>query len=78
MRAFELIFARPGPHDVRRAGFRRNVVPPVPTQCVIVDREFSRGSLHRCARREQPFDPHALEVIATLTSPGSRTLLSRH
>jgi len=40
------------------------MVPPVPTQGVIIDREFSRGSLDRCARRQQPLDPHALEVIA--------------
>jgi hypothetical protein len=75
---FELIFGRPGARDVRRAGFRRNMVPPVPTQGVIIDREFSRGSLDRCARRQQPLDPHALEVIAPPTSPGSRTPLSCH
>ena len=40
---FELIFGRPGAGDIRRAGFRRNMVPPVPTQGVIVDREFSPG-----------------------------------
>ena len=52
---FELIFGRPGARDVRRAGFRRNMVPPVPPQGVIVDREFSRGALDRCTRGQQPF-----------------------
>ena len=75
---FELIFSRPGARDVPCAGFRRNMVPPVPTQGVIIDREFSRGSLDRCARREQTLDPHAFEMIAPLTSPGSRTPLSCH
>src|SRR5438874_9216559 len=46
---FELISGRPGAGDIRRAGFRRNMVSPVPTQGGIVDREFSRGSLDRCA-----------------------------
>jgi hypothetical protein len=75
---FQLIFARPGARDVRRPGFRRNMVPPVPTQGVIVDREFSSSSLDRSARRQQTLDPHALEVTAPLTSPGSRTFLSCH
>jgi hypothetical protein len=74
----QLIFGRPGARDVRRAGFRRNMVPPVPTQCVIIDREFSSDSLNRPARREQTLDPHAVEVITALTSPGSRATLSCH
>src|SRR5262249_2694977 len=43
-----------------------------------VDREFSRGSLDRCARRQETLDPHTLNVIAALTSPGSRALWSCH
>jgi len=53
-------------------------MPLGPAQGVIIDREFSRGSLDRCARRQQTLDPHALGVVAPLTSPGSRTLLARH
>jgi hypothetical protein len=54
------------------------MINPVPTQSVVVDLEFSRGSLDRCPGREQPLDPHALGMIATLTAPGSRTLLPRY
>jgi hypothetical protein len=49
----QLIFGRPGACNVRRAGFSRNMVPPVPTQGVAVDRKFSRGALERCARRDK-------------------------
>jgi hypothetical protein len=43
-------FARSGARDVIRAGFCRNMVFPVPAQRVIIDCEFSRGGLDRCAR----------------------------
>jgi hypothetical protein len=35
------------------------MVPRVPTQRMIVDCEFSRGRLDRCARCPQTLDPHA-------------------
>jgi hypothetical protein len=50
----------------------------MPAQSVIVDLEFSSSSLDRSAGRKKSFDPHALNVITTPASPGSRTLLSRH
>jgi hypothetical protein len=75
---FELVLDRSGARDVRRAGFRRNMVSPMPTQGVIVDREFSRGSLDRCAGCQETLDPHALNVIAALASPGPRALWSCH
>jgi hypothetical protein len=50
----------------------------VPSQSVIIDLEFSRGSLDRCPSREEPLDPLPFAVIATLAAPRSRTLLSRH
>jgi hypothetical protein len=70
---FELIFGRAGARDVRRPRLWRDVVDPVPAQRVIVDLEFSSGSLDRCPGREEPLDPHAFEMIATLTSASSRT-----
>ena len=75
---FELIFGGAGARDLRYTCFCRNMVDPVPTQCVIVDLKFSRGSFNRRAGRKKPLDPHALEMITPLTSPGSRTLLSCH
>jgi len=39
------------------------------TQGVIIDLEFSRGSLDRCARCQETLDPHALGMITALTSP---------
>jgi len=50
----------------------------VSAQCVMVDREFSRRPLDRCAGREKPFNPNPFEVLASLTAPGPATLLSRH
>jgi hypothetical protein len=38
---FELIFARPGVSNLRRAGFRRHMVSPVPTQA---SEDVSNGS----------------------------------
>jgi len=75
---FELVLGRSGASDVRGARFRRYMVPPMSTQGVIIDRKFSRGSLDRCARCQKTLDPHALNVIAALTSPGSRALWSCH
>ena len=69
---FELIFGRAGARDVRRTRFCRDMIDPVPAQCVIVDLEFSRGSLDRCPGREKPLDPLPFEMIATLTTPCSR------
>jgi hypothetical protein len=54
------------------------MIDPVPSQSVIINLEFSRGSLDRCPSREKPLDPLPFEMIATLTAPRSRTLLSRH
>ena len=50
---FELIFGRAGARDVCRPRLRRDVVDPVPAQCVIVDLEFSSGSLDRRAGSEE-------------------------
>ena len=66
---FELIFGRAGARDVPRARLRRDVIDPVPAQCVIVDLKFQSSSLDRRADREEPLDPHAFEVITTLTAP---------
>jgi len=71
---FELVLGCSGAGDVSRASFGRNMVPPVPTQAVVVDREFSRGSLDRCAGCQETLDPDALNVIAALVSPGARPL----
>jgi len=54
------------------------MIDPVQTQCMVVDLEFPRGRLVRRARGEKALDPHAFEMIASLTSPCSRTLLPRH
>src|SRR5262249_49424870 len=62
---------RAGPWSLRRLRCTPLALPPVPTQSVIIDREFSRGSLDRCARCQETLDPHALNVIAALTPPGS-------
>jgi hypothetical protein len=45
---------------------------------MIVDIEFPRCSFDRRSGREEALDPCAFDMIATLTVPGSRTLLSRH
>src|SRR5690242_6713341 len=55
---FELIFARSGTGDVSRVGLCRNMVDPVPTQCVIVDLKLTRRSLDRRASRKKPLNPH--------------------
>src|SRR5215468_49679 len=44
----------------------------------LADRELPRRCLDRCAGRQKPFNPHALEVIASLTAPCPGTLPSRH
>src|SRR4029077_11288523 len=54
------------------------MIDPVPAQCVIVDREFSRRPFDRRAGGKQPLDPHPFQVLASLTETGSGTLLSRH
>ena len=74
----ELIFGRARAGDLRAAGFRRNVIDPVPPQGMIVDLEFSRRCLDRRAGREEPLDAHALKMVTTLAAPGPRTFLSRH
>src|SRR5215831_11673723 len=48
-----------------------------PTQSVIIVRKSS-SSFERCAGCQETLDPHALNVIAALTSPGSRALWSCH
>src|SRR5262249_6229190 len=75
---FELIFGRAGADDVRRSRLGRNVIDPVSAQRVIVDREFARRPLDRPTGGKKPLDPHALEVIASLTAPCPGTLPSRH
>jgi hypothetical protein len=54
------------------------MVDPVPTQCMMVDREFPRRPFDRRTGGKKPFDPRAFEVLASLTAPGPGTLLSRH
>ena len=44
---FELILGRTGARDVPRPRLRRNMVDPVPTQCMMVDREFPRRPFDR-------------------------------
>src|SRR5215831_18685348 len=61
----------------RRCDLRSNMIDPVQTQCMVVDLEFPRGRLVRRARGEKALDPHAFEMIASLTSPGSRTIFCR-
>jgi len=34
------------------------MIDPMPTERVVVDREFPCSSLNRRTRSEQPFDPH--------------------
>jgi len=74
----ELILGCRSARHIGGAGFGRNVVPPVPAQCVIVDRKLASGSLDRGARRQKSFDPHAFGMITTLASPGERSLSSCH
>jgi hypothetical protein len=75
---FELVLGCAGTGDVRRASFGRDMVYPMPTQAVIINCEFSRGSLDRRARCQETLDPHALDMIAALASSGSRALWSWH
>ena len=62
---------RPGPRPT-------HMIDPMPTQGVVVDREFPSRSLDRCPGRQQPFNPHPFEVLASLTASGPGTLLTRH
>jgi len=57
---------------------RRHMIDPMPTERVVVDREFPCSSLNRRTRSEQPFDPHPLGVVASPTASCPRTLFSRH
>src|ERR1700756_2078765 len=75
---FEPVFGRAGTRNVCRSSLRRNMIDPMPAQCVIIDLEFPRGSLDRRSGCKEPLDPCAFDMIATLTVPGSRTLLSCH
>ena len=75
---FELILGRTGAGDVRRSSVGRNMIDPVPTLCVVVDGEFARRPLDRPTGGKKPFDPHAFDVIASLTAPRPRTFLPRH
>jgi hypothetical protein len=71
---FELILGRAGARDVCCSRVGRNMIDPVPTQCVMVNLEFARRPLDRCTGGEKPFDPRAFEVIASLTASRPRTL----
>src|SRR5436190_4595264 len=75
---FELILGRTGARDVRRPRLGRHMIDPMPTQGVVVDREFPCRSLDRRAGGEQPLDPHPFGVVASLTTPRARTLFSPH
>ena len=75
---FELIFGRAGACDVCRSSLRRNMVDPVPPQCVVVDLEFPRRPLDRRTGGKKPFDPRAFEVLASLTASRPRTSFSSH
>jgi hypothetical protein len=68
---FELTLGHPGARDVRCPSLYRDMIDPMPTQGVRVDREFPRRSLDRRARRKKPFNPHALKMITPLTAPCS-------
>src|SRR5882762_1082174 len=72
---FELILGRAGARDVRRPRLGRHMIDPMPTERVVVDREFPCSSLNRRTRSEQPFDPHPLGVVASPTASCPRTLL---
>src|SRR5262249_26447097 len=75
---FELIFSRTGACDVRRSSVGRNMIDPVPTQCVVVDREFPCRSFDRGTGGQKPLDAHAFEVLASLTASRPRILFSPH
>ena len=68
---FKLILDDAGTRDVCRPSLCRNVVVPVPAQCVIWEIKFSRCSLDRCAGCQEPLNPHTLQMVATLAAPGS-------
>src|SRR4051812_35415100 len=74
----ELIFGGPGVRHIGGAGFGRNVVPPVPAQCVIIDRKFASSSLDRGTRCQKPLDPHTFRMITALASACGRPPSSRH
>jgi hypothetical protein len=65
---FELILGRAGARDVRRPRLGRHMIDPMPTERVVVDREFPFSSLNRRTRSEQPFDPHPLGMVASPTA----------
>jgi len=54
------------------------MVDPVPTQCMMVDREFPRRPFDRRTGGKKPFDPRAFEVLASLTASRPRTSFSPH
>src|SRR5882724_2955229 len=74
----ELIFGGPGARHIGGASFGRNVVPPVPAQCVIIDRKVASSSLDRGTRRQKPLDPHTFRMITALASACGRPPSSRH
>jgi hypothetical protein len=53
---------------------RQNMVDPVPTQCMMVDREFPRRPFDRRTGGKKPFDPRAFEVLASPDSVPSENL----
>jgi len=59
-------------------GNKGNMVDPVPTQCMMVDREFPRRPLDRRTGGKKPCDPRAFEVLASLTASRPRTSFSPH
>ncbi len=63
---------------VMSEGNKGNMVDPVPTQCMMVDREFPRRPFDRRTGGKKPFDPRAFEVLASLTASRPRTSFSPH
>src|SRR5262249_2188642 len=74
----EPILGRAGACNVCCPSLCRNVVDPMPAQCVIVDLKFSGRSFDRCARCEKPLNPHTLKVVAPVAAPCPRTFFSSH
>src|SRR5215470_1984838 len=75
---FELILGGTSARAVCRSCLCRNVVDPVPTQCVIVDLEFPCRPLDRGASGQKPLKPRAFVVITTLAAPRLRASLPPH
>jgi hypothetical protein len=61
----------PAPGDEHRPRLPGKLIDPLLAQRVVIDIEFTCRPVDRSTRRQELFDPHPLEVVATLASPGS-------